>query len=228
MKTREADLGKDSKKDGIVELEITRILNDIYQVATKVKRLFLEGLKIISFNNAVMIMILNVMASPYTKVEESFNTQALHDLIFTKNLKDYDHLEFSGVVERSFIGVLIVYAIGLPWFTIMGMFKLPKIYYLVFGRILLGILNYYSQQGFRTFEYIMLENASFHLNFWGSRMIPNSFALLWTNLAFYFQLKNDKISGLISLGIYVFVAIVLRAEIAVLGKILTRAKRELL
>lgn len=48
-------------------------------------------------------------------------------------------------------------------------------------------------------------------------MIPNSFALLWTNLAFFFQLRNDERSGLISLGIYVFVAVVLRVEVAVLG-----------
>jgi alpha-1,6-mannosyltransferase len=83
----------------------------------------------------MFLVILNTIMSPYTKVEESFNTQALHDLIFTRDLKDFDHLEFSGVVERSFIGVLMVYCIGFPLFTVLGFLKVEKIYYLILGII---------------------------------------------------------------------------------------------
>ncbi|SCU77895.1 LANO_0A01552g1_1 [Lachancea nothofagi CBS 11611] len=54
--------------------------------------------------------------SPYTKVEESFTTQAVHDILTygVLDISEYDHLQYPGVVPRTFLGPLILAVLTQP------------------------------------------------------------------------------------------------------------------
>lgn len=65
------------------------------------------------------LILLHLILSPYTKVEESFNIQATHDILTygipTKDIEhrlreQYDHFSFPGVVPRTFTGALMLAA----------------------------------------------------------------------------------------------------------------------
>lgn len=79
------------------------------------------------------VILLHLLVSPYTKVEESFHIQATHDIltygipsplylnltaISEKFHSEYDHSSFPGAVPRTFIGALALASATWPvvWF----------------------------------------------------------------------------------------------------------------
>ncbi|EHL03595.1 putative Dol-P-Man:Man(7)GlcNAc(2)-PP-Dol alpha-1,6-mannosyltransferase [Glarea lozoyensis 74030] len=91
------------------------------------------------------LILLHLFLAPYTKVEESFNIQATHDILThglplnplnTTLLNAYDHISFPGAVPRTFIGALLLAAVSKP---ILLLTSPGKAQYIV--RAVLGLWN---------------------------------------------------------------------------------------
>ncbi|VDK89365.1 unnamed protein product [Onchocerca ochengi] len=141
----------------------------------------------------VGICVLHIIMAPYTKVEESFNMQAIHDILYHRlNFNKYDHHEFPGVVPRTFVGAV---AVSIPFVPVVSYFNnISKLWILYGVRLLLGLTILFA---FRKFaeridkkfgrlsgNFLRLTVATqFHFMFYCSRPLPNTFALLgvlWT------------------------------------------------
>lgn len=102
---------------------------------------FVSGLR----SNLIEIMLLIVpliflLAAPFNKVEESFQTQAIHDIMFHQtDVMSYDHIEFPGVVPRSFIGPLVV---AIPTYMIhLVLFNIQQTLSLLWSTTTLALFN---------------------------------------------------------------------------------------
>lgn len=71
-----------------------------------------------------IVILFHLSAAPYTKVEESFNIQAIHDILIhgipNENAAqffaaNYDHVSFPGSVPRTFTGALLLSGLSRPW-----------------------------------------------------------------------------------------------------------------
>jgi alpha-1,6-mannosyltransferase len=159
-------------------------------------------------------IIFYLYVCPFTKVEESFNMQAIHDLVFIPmQLENFDHLEFPGVVPRTFIGPITVASASLPVHVIMRTFtNLSKLHSQFICRAILGIFAWEAFVCFRkavSFRFggragailSILTAVQFHLPFYMSRTLPNTFALVGCLYAFAFWLRGAPTKALLTIGV---------------------------
>ncbi|RYQ87794.1 hypothetical protein Ahy_B09g095334 isoform B [Arachis hypogaea] len=166
-----------------------------------------------------------VFMVPYTKVEESFNVQAMHDFLYHRlHLDNYDHLEFPGVVPRTFIGALLVSLVAAPFVLVVNLLHLPKFYALVTVRMALGSITLYTLRFFRhkirskfghqvEAFFVILTAIQFHFLFYCTRPLPNILALAVVNLAYGYWLEGRFYAALNSL---IFATTVFRCDIVFL------------
>ncbi|XP_073316922.1 dol-P-Man:Man(7)GlcNAc(2)-PP-Dol alpha-1,6-mannosyltransferase isoform X2 [Primulina huaijiensis] len=97
-----------------------------------------------------LIAAFYLFMAPYTKVEESFNIQAMHDILYHRHhVEKYDHLEFPGVVPRTFVGAILVSILASPFVLVASLLQLPKIYSLYAVRLALGCIILSTLRFFR-------------------------------------------------------------------------------
>eukprot|EP01027_Heterolobosea_sp_BB2_P009588 GEZU01014115.1.p1 GENE.GEZU01014115.1~~GEZU01014115.1.p1 ORF type:complete len:604 (-),score=139.97 GEZU01014115.1:371-2182(-) len=187
---------------------------------------------------------LYLIVCPFTKVEESFNMQATHDLLFhPHNLTKFDHHEFPGVVPRTFLGPIILSSFAYPFQFIMKNYvfgsgggiarNLPfpwnssdaeKLATLYLVRFILGFLVVLAIAHFRrsiqtcfgrdtSKMFALITVAQFHLLFYSTRLLPNTFALIFVIFAFSYWLRN-KITK--TFALLTFAAVVFRSDVLVL------------
>ncbi|CAL9728570.1 dol-P-Man:Man(7)GlcNAc(2)-PP-Dol alpha-1,6-mannosyltransferase [Monosporozyma unispora] len=73
----------------------------------------------------LVVVSYHLFNAPYTKVEESFNIQAIHDILKYGiwDISKYDHIQFPGVVPRTFIGALCIAFLTNPFIAISKLFS---------------------------------------------------------------------------------------------------------
>lgn len=176
------------------------------------------------FNSLLLLSIcMHLYMCPFSKVEESFNMQAMHDLMVygTENIQYFDHIMFPGVVPRTFIGSIIVSIFATPLkYLGTNLIKFDNttgvennVLLLYLCRFIIGLLSYESFCYLRKSAAIMLYKdsklsrdvfcsifnmlmaISFHLPFYMSRSLPNTFALIGIMVAMghWMQVLNKYI-----------------------------------
>ncbi|XP_064473189.1 probable Dol-P-Man:Man(7)GlcNAc(2)-PP-Dol alpha-1,6-mannosyltransferase [Ornithodoros turicata] len=172
-----------------------------------------------------LVSAIHIILCPYTKVEESFNLQAIHDILYYRtNISSYDHLEFPGVVPRSFVGPLLVAILSSPLVAIISVMGLEKIVAQHVARASLAALVCLAYSRFSralqkefgsvfTHWLTLIIASQFHFVFYMSRPLPNTFALVFVLLAYSYWIEQQHQKLILSSAVAV---LVFRGELVLL------------
>ncbi|ERS99829.1 hypothetical protein HMPREF1624_03194 [Sporothrix schenckii ATCC 58251] len=198
-----------------------------------------------------VLVVVHLVVAPYTKVEESFNIQAAHDVLVygtpvgrgagLRLEQRYDHFTFPGAVPRTFVGAVLLAGIGQPVIqlanSVGALMGGPAAQTAVRG--VLGLANAAAMVALsRSLGaacgpsaarwYVLLQASQFHVLFYASRTLPNTFAFFLTTYAFSFLLspqgaratrRADIRAGgriRVALCLLSYAGVVFRAEVAIL------------
>ncbi|KAL9113400.1 MAG: hypothetical protein Q9227_002441 [Pyrenula ochraceoflavens] len=146
-----------------------------------------------------LLVLFHVQVAPHTKVEESFNIQAVHDILkfgipsqdIDNYLKThYDHLTFSGAVPRTFVGALLLAGASKPFLWLSPDVDRQQLVRMILGLFCAFSLVSYAYGVRRAFGkhtaiwFSVLQASQFHVIYYASRPLPNMFAFGLTTLAF--------------------------------------------
>ncbi|KAF9006247.1 hypothetical protein BDZ89DRAFT_1233644 [Hymenopellis radicata] len=171
----------------------------------------------------------HVLLAPYTKVEESFNLHATHDVLVygikPTALANYDHFVFPGAVPRTFIGSILLAWLSTPGWRLQK-FDLVRpsfIFHCLSNRptvrLVLATVNALAVSRrfgrLAALYFILFTLSQFHIPFWMGRTLPNMFAFIsryavLVNVSTYLILTRVQIA----LSLLTFTAVVFRAEVA--------------
>ncbi|XP_071490266.1 dol-P-Man:Man(7)GlcNAc(2)-PP-Dol alpha-1,6-mannosyltransferase-like [Diadema antillarum] len=177
--------------------------------------------------------LVHLLVCPYTKVEESFNLQAMHDILYHRtNLSAYDHLEFPGVVPRTFLGPLFISVLSSPIVGVCSLFGASKFAAQYIVRGMLAVMVMSSFNSFRgsvsklfgrdvACYLVLLTLSQSHFVFYASRPLPNTFALAIALRAISAWMNRDHVAFILYSA---FVIIVFRSELCILMGLLLLAE----
>mmetsp|Transcript_20582 Transcript_20582/g.31172 ORF Transcript_20582/g.31172 Transcript_20582/m.31172 type:complete len:522 (-) Transcript_20582:92-1657(-) len=124
---------------------------------------------------------------PHSKVEESFQLQATHDLYYNGWFaENYDHFEYPGVVPRSFVGpsilAVLCHIITAALSSFVDWNPLQVQFLARFLLLMLILWGWFrlaasTNNSWRGTYFLILTAVQFHMPFYASRMLPNTFAL---------------------------------------------------
>uniref|UniRef100_L2G410 Mannosyltransferase n=1 Tax=Colletotrichum fructicola (strain Nara gc5) TaxID=1213859 RepID=L2G410_COLFN len=137
------------------------------------------------------LITIHLLLSPDTKVEESFNIQATHDVlvygtptsdIASRFRASYDHFDFPGAVPRTFVGPVLLAGIGGPIVSLFGFAHAQLVVRLLLGLANAAALILFARSLGKGLGvdvqrwWILLLASQFHVIFYASRTLPNMFA----------------------------------------------------
>eukprot|EP00835_Amoeboradix_gromovi_P002018 NODE_105_length_19900_cov_0.306550.p3 type:complete len:483 gc:universal NODE_105_length_19900_cov_0.306550:13495-14943(+) len=173
----------------------------------------------------LFVGIVYIIICPFTKVEESFNMHGIYDIVNGSII--WDHEIYPGPIHRTFIGNAIIGIFGyIPCNILKILYQGPYIGIIqqTLIRIMLYLINVmvleiYSNR-LLTYKanFLLITFTQFHLPFYLSRTIPNTFAfpLVLLGLTDWISSLYDSKYTRNAVRLVIYASVIFRCEIGVL------------